>query len=57
VVEPAPATYYRGLRASMLVWTTVRAVLPGLGIKTRTLRRWCQWDTIQAAWHSFVDRR
>ena len=57
VVEPAPATYYRGLRASMRRWTTVRAVLPGLGRKTRTFRRRCQWDTIQAAWHSFVDRR
>ena len=33
VVEPAPATYYRGLRASMLVWTTVRAVLPGLAFQ------------------------
>ena len=56
VVEPAPATYCRGLRASMRRWTTVRAVLPGLGRKTRTFRRRCQWDTIQLGYRSLADR-
>ena len=56
VVEPAPATYYRGLRASVRRWATIRAVLPGLGRKTRAFRRRCQWDTIQLGCHSLADR-
>ena len=56
VVEPAPATYYRGLRASVRRWATIRAVLPGLGIKTRAFRRRCQWDTIQLGYRSLADR-